>query len=591
MHTDYFAILADNLASESQYDEEFTTTANVVTAVCLLGKSWISSAACVLAVKGGSDSSCEIFMGKQLSAWQITKKALWDRVRGASLEISMQQGPLLQMSLELEEMPGAPAECPLGVLAIQLFLLDMLRALPQHSQQAETAAWLEKLIREAIFLRNWSDIISSGWPIFGLLARLSMLGTPGQTDTDVWHKLIARKLVAPSVDQLQENIQDIVNLELAAADQPSRSLFSNFFNPGSTSLWTDLSSRSQEYIFQEAILGGGSQAPAFAAYYFLKNLRTEFAGFSGPVDPFLHQVLANLKSADFNCWDVGAAPVPKSNNPDEPSDVWQICSDFGLKTRAFEPSKSGYGRLQASASRSLQMHRLALSNFTGEAYFNRGGQVTGSLGTRGCDLSGIFPQQVGPPSQYAKTIQHWIHVILVLQVTACVLRGVVLLDLLGCIWMVLLCGVGYYAWYHEMHITYISLWGAVCALGTLLDILGFIIPVATGLIKLELLSTVVRIGTPCTELLGALLAWHLYRDYQVSRGEQPFGSFDPLGRTFEGWDPESNPILKGLSAAGFTAEKKYQEQYGSSNPFETVVADPWKTAPTHSPKKQNSGCC
>lgn len=43
-----------------------------------------------------------------------------------------------------------------------------------------------------------------------------------------------------------------------------------------------------------------------------------------------------------------------------------------------------------------------------------------------------------------------------------------------------------------MHITYISLWGAVCALGTLLDILGFIIPVATGLIKLELLSTVVR---------------------------------------------------------------------------------------------------
>ncbi|CAK8999679.1 unnamed protein product [Durusdinium trenchii] len=48
MHTDYFAILADNLASEleivqqtpgeflSQYDEEFTTTANVVTATLVL---------------------------------------------------------------------------------------------------------------------------------------------------------------------------------------------------------------------------------------------------------------------------------------------------------------------------------------------------------------------------------------------------------------------------------------------------------------------------------------------------------------------------------------------------------------------------
>ena len=35
------------------------------------------------------------------------------------------------------------------------------------------------------------------------------------------------------------------------------------------------------------------------------------------------------------------------------------------------------------------------------------------------------------------------------KVAACVLRAVVLLDLLGCVWMVLLCGMGYYAWYHE----------------------------------------------------------------------------------------------------------------------------------------------
>ena len=43
-----------------------------------------------------------------------------------------------------------------------------------------------------------------------------------------------------------------------------------------------------------------------------------------------------------------------------------------------------------------------------------------------------------------------------------------------------------------MNITYISLWGLACALNTLLDTLGFIIPVATGLIKLELLSAIVR---------------------------------------------------------------------------------------------------
>mmetsp|Transcript_64425 Transcript_64425/g.141266 ORF Transcript_64425/g.141266 Transcript_64425/m.141266 type:complete len:225 (-) Transcript_64425:46-720(-) len=208
------------------------------------------------------------------------------------------------------------------------------------------------------------------------------------------------------------------------------------------------------------------------------------------------------------------------------------------------------------------------------------------------DLSAFFPKQVGPPSQYAKAIQHWMHLILVLQVAACVLRAVVLLDLLGCVWMVLLCGMGYYAWYHEMNITYISIWGAGCALGTLLDILAFVIPVATGLLKLELLATIVRIGTPCAELLGALFAWHLYRDYQRLHGGETFG-FDPLGRTFDGFDPETNPILKGFTAAGSSAEKKYKEGYGSSNPFQTIVSapNPFQTAPEQSPRKQNAGCC
>lgn len=51
----------------------------------------------------------------------------------------------------------------------------------------------------------------------------------------------------------------------------------------------------------------------------------------------------------------------------------------------------------------------------------------------------------------------------------------------------------------EMNITYISIWGAACALGTLLDILGFIIPVATGLLQLELLPTIVRTSSHKSE--------------------------------------------------------------------------------------------
>ena len=56
----------------------------------------------------------------------------------------------------------------------------------------------------------------------------------------------------------------------------------------------------------------------------------------------------------------------------------------------------------------------------------------------------------------------------------------------------------------EMNITYISLWGAASALGTLLDILGFVIPVAAGLLQLELLATIVRIWSEMDQSFSAI---------------------------------------------------------------------------------------
>mmetsp|Transcript_61950 Transcript_61950/g.115831 ORF Transcript_61950/g.115831 Transcript_61950/m.115831 type:complete len:222 (+) Transcript_61950:85-750(+) len=204
----------------------------------------------------------------------------------------------------------------------------------------------------------------------------------------------------------------------------------------------------------------------------------------------------------------------------------------------------------------------------------------------GSMLPSFIPQQVGGPTQYAMNHRHWMHLILFLQAAACILRGVVLFDLLGCFWMGLICALGYYAWYHDMNITYISIWGAACALNTVLDILGFVIPVATGLIQLELLSSIVRIGTPCTEILGALFAWHLYREYQISRGMQPVSNFDPLGRTFDDQDVENNPFFKNVTAAGSYAEHFVQDRYGSTSPFET--SSPFQTGP---PRQENKGCC
>lgn len=135
------------------------------------------------------------------------------------------------------------------------------------------------------------------------------------------------------------------------------------------------------------------------AYYFLRHLRTEFAGFAGPVDPFLRSILGLSEEqhrSTLSCWDVGAAPVPRNTKGERhkvvehpEQDVWQICHHHGLATRAFEPSEMGFQRLIASSTSlqdhgSLAIHRLAVSNITGQAHFNRGGQVTGSLGSRGC---------------------------------------------------------------------------------------------------------------------------------------------------------------------------------------------------------------
>ncbi len=353
--------------------------------------SWISFGVFLLAAA----EDCEVFAGERLSAWQIAKKALWDRVRGASLEISMQEGALLQLSVEVESISGASQDCPLGMLAIQLFLLDMLRALPKSSQQTEIASWFEKLINQAIFETKWSDIIQSGWPIFGLLARLSQLSPPFQLDTDVWQRIMP-VMSSLRVDEIQIQLQDAFKVELKeASDLSHHTLLKNFFSSGSTALWTDMSLQAQEHIFKEAAMKDGQLHGI--AHYFLSHLRREFAGFSGPVDPFLQQIFKELDPHSLSrlrCWDVGAAPVPR--RPDKVADkqveqdVWEICHTFGLATKAFEPSELGFQRLSASSrslqSSSLQIHRLALSNTTGQAHFNRGGQVTGSLGSRGCAL-------------------------------------------------------------------------------------------------------------------------------------------------------------------------------------------------------------
>ena len=322
----------------------------------------------LLALPVLGDLSCEYFESERLSTWQIVKKALWDRVRGAGLEISMQQGPLLQLALEVEGMDGAAADCPLGVFSLQLFMLDMLRALPRTEQKEEVTAWLVKLLFEAIEL-EWPLVLASGWPIFGLLRRLSTLATP-QEPRVLW------PTAEMPLETLQSRVKELFEVK------SKQDLLLSFFHPASTEFWSRLSQQSQDYIFREAL----QSAISAPAEYFLRHLR-EFAGASGPIEPFLRGIL----SGSGSCWDVGAAPVPVKPGQSVEQDVWRICEDFGFETRAFEASAAGFQRLLdlgTSLGSRAGKRQLALSNYTGPARFNRGGQVTGSLGHRGCGSAG-----------------------------------------------------------------------------------------------------------------------------------------------------------------------------------------------------------
>lgn len=226
-----------------------------------------------------------------------------------------------------------------------------------------------------------------------------------------------------------------------------------------------------------------------------------------------------------------------------------------------------------------------------------------------------IPVQVGPPTPYALRIRHWSHFILILQAGACIARGVVLLDLLGCFWMVLVCGLGWYAWYHNMHIGYVTMWGMACSLNAVFDVFGFLLPAIIGVVRLQLAATIIRIFTPCTEILGALFAWHLYHDYKIAKGGKPVRDCDPLGRTLEGVDPVGFVERKALNQQGsvgsffgiaqdysatqpygasqpgcFGSSKDYgattEAQPGSSfNPFQT------QPEPQAQERKQNLACC
>lgn len=124
--------------------------------------------------------------------------------------------------------------------------------------------------------------------------------------------------------------------------------------------------------------------------------------------------------------------------------------------------------------------------------------------------------QEGPPTELSQNTSRWMMLILVLQLAACIVRGVYVEDLIGCFWFAAICALGLYALLKNMRINNIAIWGCACLVNVAFDVVSFCILSATGFLEFEEAATIVRIATPLPQIIGAAYAWHLWRDYQAS---------------------------------------------------------------------------
>lgn len=165
--------------------------------------------------------------------------------------------------------------------------------------------------------------------------------------------------------------------------------------------------------------------------------------------------------------------------------------------------------------------------------------------------------QEGPSTELSQNTSRWMILILVLQLAACIVRGVYVEDLIGCFWFAAICALGLHALIKNMRINNIAIWGCACLVNVAFDAVSFCILSATGLVEWEEAATIVRIATPLPQIIGALYAWHLWRDYQASSIRQaPMKAPSPYGseQSLAGYQDYAKP--------GSTEADRFQSLYG-----------------------------
>jgi pyruvate/2-oxoglutarate dehydrogenase complex dihydrolipoamide acyltransferase (E2) component len=110
--------------------------------------------------------------------------------------------------------------------------------------------------------------------------------------------------------------------------------------------------------------------------------------------------------------------------------------------------------------------------------------------------------------------------ILFLQFIVCLLRIILLKDYFFGLWMLLTILVGLHAYYESMNMMYISLWGTLCVLNGIFDVVHNSMPYAFGLQAVDVGAVLIRAACPILYFVGASFSYHIYLDYMQATNQK-----------------------------------------------------------------------
>lgn len=150
-----------------------------------------------------------------------------------------------------------------------------------------------------------------------------------------------------------------------------------------------------------------------------------------------------------------------------------------------------------------------------------------------------MPTQLGPPTAYALASRPCLLLVLVLQSVVCVMRMVLLADIMGGFLMAVMVGLGVYAWREDMNITVVCYWGVLCLINGAFDFVKVVdylvkmrgVPLFSDKLPLQYnFAHVTLVAIPLVTLLGCPLAWFLHKDHSAGLAiAEPAGGFHDYG--------------------------------------------------------------